>query len=148
MKKSLVILLLLTAFGLQAQGRFKEKKEQIKALKTTFISTELNLTPTEAEKFWPLYNAFEDKQREIKHDKRKQFLEANEDNIDQLSAKDAATYLAKSESIEDNLYQERKKFIQSLKEFLPAIKILKLKKAEETFNKKLLQQIRNKKNTN
>ena len=52
MKKSLVILLLLTAFGLQAQGRFKEKKEQIKALKTAFISTELNLTPTEAEKFW------------------------------------------------------------------------------------------------
>jgi hypothetical protein len=148
MRKSLVILLLLTAFGLQAQGRFKEKKEQIKALKNVFISTELNLTPTEAEKFWPLYNAFENTKREIKHDKKQQLLEANDDNIDQLSAKDAMAFLAKSESIEDNLYQERKKFIQSLKEFLPAIKILKLKKAEESFNLKLLQQFRNKKNVN
>ena len=38
------------------------KKEKIKALKTAFITTELDLTSAEAEKFWPIYNAFEEKQ--------------------------------------------------------------------------------------
>jgi hypothetical protein len=47
------------------------------------------------------------------------------------------------ENTEDELYQLRKKFIQDIKSILPASKILKLKKAEENFNKKLLNEIRN-----
>jgi hypothetical protein len=146
MRKSLVIFLLLTAFGLHAQGRFKEKKEQIKALKNAFISTELNLTPTEAEKFWPLYNAYEDKKRETKQDNWKRILENEEISLDGLSAKEAASLLAKVELNEESNYLERKKMLQSLKDFLPAIKILKLKKAEEQFKRKLLKQVRNKNN--
>ena len=49
------------------------------------------------------------------------------------------------ESTEDELFQSRKKFVNSLKGVLPAVKILKLKKAEEEFSKKLLQQYRDKK---
>ncbi len=36
-----------------------EKKQQdIEALKVAFISKELDLTPEEAQKFWPLYNQY------------------------------------------------------------------------------------------
>jgi hypothetical protein len=49
------------------------------------------------------------------------------------------------ESTEEELYQVRKKFITSLKAVLPATKILKLRKAEEEFSKRLLQQYRDKK---
>ena len=35
-----------------------EKGERIEALRIAFISNELNLTPQEAEKFWPVYNQF------------------------------------------------------------------------------------------
>ncbi len=126
--------------------RFREKKEQIKALKVSFITTELNLTPDEAAKFWPLFNAFEDKQQEIRKQKLKGFLDRKDDNsIDKLSEKDAATMLAQMESTEDELYQLKKKFVANLKGILPATKILKLKKAEEEFSKKLLQQYRDKK---
>ena len=145
MKKSLVIFLLLTAFGLQAQGRLKEKKEQIRALKTAYISTALSLTTEESVKFWPLYNAFEDKQRGIKLDKWKRYFDNSEGNLDELSTKEATALLIKMENNEDMMYQDRKKFVQSLKEFLPAIKILKLKNAEEEFKRKLLQQYRNRK---
>jgi hypothetical protein len=48
------------------------------------------------------------------------------------------------ESSEEELHQLRKKFISNLKSVIPAVKILKLKKAEEDFNRKLLQQYRNK----
>jgi hypothetical protein len=126
--------------------RFKEKKEQIKALKVAFITTELNLTSDEAAKFWPLFNAFEDKQQEIRKQKMKGFLDRKDDNsIDKLSEKDAATMLSQMESTEEELYQLKKKFVANLKGILPATKILKLKKAEEEFSKKLLQQYRDKK---
>jgi hypothetical protein len=46
------------------------------------------------------------------------------------------------ESNDDQLYLNRKKFITSLKGVISPIKILKLKRAEENFNKKLLQQYR------
>ncbi len=31
---------------------------QLEAMKTTFITTRLRLTPQEAEKFWPIYNLY------------------------------------------------------------------------------------------
>src|SRR5688572_11227273 len=34
------------------------KGERIEALRIAFISRELNLSPQEAEKFWPVYNQF------------------------------------------------------------------------------------------
>ncbi len=143
-----VFLISIASFGQNRplRERFKEKKEQVKALKVAFITTELNLTPEEAAKFWPLFNAFEDKQQEIRKQKMKAFLDRKDDNaIDKLSEKEAATLLIQMESTEDELYQLKKKFVANLKGVLPSTKILKLKKAEEQFSKKLLQQYRDKK---
>jgi Spy/CpxP family protein refolding chaperone len=146
MKKIVLFLAVFFSLLLQAQPpKSKEKKEKLKALKTAYISTELNLTPEEATKFWPIYHAFEDKQHEIKQEKWKRYLDANESSLNELSTKEASALLQKVEHTEENTYQERKKFVQNLKEFLPAIKILKLLKAEASFNRKLLQQFRNKK---
>jgi hypothetical protein len=36
----------------------QQKEQNIEALKVAFISRELNLTPDEAEKFWPVYNQY------------------------------------------------------------------------------------------
>jgi hypothetical protein len=61
-------LLFFSSFSTFAQGeKMKEKREQIKAMKVAFITTELDLNSSEAEKFWPIYNAFEEKEFEIKH---------------------------------------------------------------------------------
>ena len=69
----------------------------------------------------------------------------DDDSFDKLSEKDAETMLAQMESTEDELYQAKKKFAASLKGVISPIKILKLKKAEENFNRKLLQQYRDRK---
>ena len=124
----------------------RKKKEQIKALKVAFITNELALTSEEATKFWPLFNAFEEKQQEIKKQKLKGYLNrVDNDSFDNLSEKDATTMLVQMESTEDELYQLKKKFISNLKGVISPIKILKLKKAEENFNRKLLQQYRDRK---
>lgn len=109
-----------------------------------FITNELALTPDEAAKFWPIYNAYEDKQFEIKHQKMKAFKERMDSDLDKMNEKEASALLAQMQSNDDELYQIRKKFISNLKNILPATKIIKLKKAEDDFNRKLLQQYRNK----
>lgn len=150
--KLFIVILFLTSIVSYGQNfplkeHFQQKKEKIKALKVAFITNELELTSEEAAKFWPVYNAFEDKQQEIKKKKLKAYLERTDTNsIDKLSEKDAEVLLSQMESTEDDLYQLKKKFISNLKGVLSVNKILKLKKAEEKFNKKLLQQYRDKKN--
>lgn len=54
--------LLLLSFAGKAQEEtdLSEKKQQdIQALKVAFISKELDLSPDEAQKFWPVYNQYE-----------------------------------------------------------------------------------------
>lgn len=145
--KLITLLLLLLSISSFAQpgSRFKEKKEQVKSLKVAFITNKLDLTPEESAKFWPLYNAFEDKQHEIRKQRLKVYMDRVNNSDDKLSEKDATTLLNQMESTEEELHQLKKKFITNLKSVLPATKILKLKKAEEEFSKKLLHQYRDKK---
>ena len=143
--KLLVIIILFLSIYSFAQQKFGEKRDQIKALKVGFITNELALTPEEASRFWPIYNVFDDKQFELRHQKMNSYKEKMEDDsFDKMSEKEAASLLAQMESNEDELYIIRKRFIASLKGVIPAIKIIKLKKAEENFNRKLLQQYRDK----
>ncbi len=147
-KKILPLFIVFISISAMAQdGPFiRKKKEQVKAMKVAFITNELELTPDEAAKFWPLFNAYEDKQQEIRKQKLKGYLDRmDDDSFDKLSDKDASAMLTQMESTEDDLYQAKKKFVASLKSVLPPIKILKLKRAEENFNRKLLQQYRDKK---
>lgn len=145
-KKLLPILLLLISFNFYAQGeKMREKREQIKTLKVAFLTTELKLTSNEAEKFWPVYNTFDDKQFELRHQKMKSFMRRmNDETLDKMTEKEASTLLNQMESNEEELFTLRKNFIATLKGIIPASKIIKLRKSEEDFNRKLLQQYRDK----
>jgi Spy/CpxP family protein refolding chaperone len=146
-KKIIPILLLLTSFSFYAQDSgMKDKKEQIKALKVAFLTTELDLTTREAQKFWPIYNTFDDKQFDIRHQKMRAFKSRmNDSALDDMSEKEASTLLNQIESADEELFLLRKKFSKDLKAVLPAVKIIKLRKSEEGFNRKLLHQYRSSK---
>lgn len=145
-KNILPLLLFLTSFSFFAQnGKIDEKREKIKAFKVSFLTTELELSPTEAEKFWPIYNAYDDKQYELKYLKMKTYLrKLKDENLKNLSDKEAATLLSQIESTDKEIYQLREKYMSNLKKVLSAKKILLLKKSEDDFNRKLLQQYRDK----
>ncbi|MBS7233989.1 sensor of ECF-type sigma factor [Flavobacterium psychroterrae] len=145
-KNIFAIMLFLISFSFYAQsGKTDEKREKIKAYKVSFLTTELELTSTEAEKFWPIYNAYDDKQFELRHQKMKTYMrKLDDDNINSMSEKDALTLLSQMESTDKELYLLRDKYNTNLKKVLSAKKILKLKKSEDDFNRKLLQQYRDK----
>lgn len=147
-KNILPLLIVFISINAIAQdGSFiRKKKEQIKTLKVAFITNELALTSEESAKFWPLYNAFEEKQQEIRKQRLKGYADRmDNESFDKLSEKEAATLLSQMETSEDELHQAKKKFVTSLKGVISPLKILKLKKAEENFNRKLLKQYRDRK---
>ena len=124
---------------------FKENREKVKALKVAYITEQLELTTEEAQKFWPLYNAFDDKQAELRHEKMRAILDRfKPGNVEKLSEKDASNSLIQMEKIEEDLFNLKKKFIKDLQSVISAKKIIKLKKAEEDFNRELLKQMREK----
>ena len=136
-----IVFLLISTLSF-SQG-FKEKKEKVKALKVAYRTEQLDLTKEEAQKFWPIYNAFDDKQAELRHEKMRAILDRFEPgNVDKLSEKEASTLLTQMEAIEESLFTLRKKFIKDLQGVLSAKKIVKLKKAEEDFNRTLLKQMK------
>jgi hypothetical protein len=143
-KKFLPIFWLFFSFNFYAQGeKIEDKKEQIKALKVAFLTTALDLTTREAEKFWPIYNTFDDKQFDIRLRKMKAFKgRMSDEALNKMSEKEANSFISQMESIDEELFTLKKKFIKDLKEILPAVKIIKLKKSEEDFNRKLLHQYR------
>ncbi|NMH27318.1 sensor of ECF-type sigma factor [Flavobacterium silvaticum] len=141
------VLCLLFSSALFAQGGrlLKEKKEELKSVKVAFITDALDLTTAEAQKFWPVYNKFEDDQFALRQQKMEAYKDRmNDGSLETMTEKEAVTMLGQMEETEADLYQLKKKLIADLKTIIPAKKIILLKKAEEDFNRKLLQQYRKK----
>lgn len=74
MKKYLLILTMLAgsfsmAFAQENQtGDELSKQERIKALYVAYVSQQLNFTPEEAQKFWPVHTQFENELKSVKKD--------------------------------------------------------------------------------
>lgn len=145
MKAKIIITVFLLFSTITFAQNFREKREKIKALKVAYITEQLSLTTEEAQKFWPIYNANEDKQFELRHKKMRAIINKFENGgLEKLSDKEATTLIDQIETIEDELHNSKKSYIRELKTVISAKKIIKLKKAEDEFNKKLLKQFRGK----
>ena len=136
MRRILFILLLLMTTGIYAQrGGGPEK---IKALKTAHITTALNLTAAEAEKFWPIYNQHEEQMEAMKRQQRQEIASVVRGNIGNLSDSDANALIDKMINLKSQELEFQKALIADLKKVIPPQKILRLHRAEEEFKKMLL----------
>ena len=140
----LVLIIALSTFHLDAQD--DELGERIKALKTAYITNALNLTPQEAEKFWPIYNDYSEKINELRFNNMKQLLlkVKSEGGIDNLSDSEAEKIVKELMDIEMKMAVEKEKLYKNLIGVLPAKKRIKLYRAEQSFGRELLKQIRDK----
>lgn len=127
---------LLCCVGTFAQDR-DEHREKIKALKTAYITEGLDLTTKEAQEFWPVYNAYEEKRRNLYWREH-----ADVGNLECMTEDSADSKLQEYVEIEREDYLLRKKYYEDLKKIFSAKKIMQLEKVEDEFNKKLMREYR------
>ncbi len=89
MKKLVSIVFLcamaMTAFAQDDDESPRDPKmlEKIEAARIAFITEELQLTPTESEKFWPIYREFVQKRRNIRWELRRISRASDDQKSDQ-----------------------------------------------------------------
>ena len=146
--KRVILLLTFTAFILaqnvvfaQAKDEHKDKWEKYRAEKVAFLTNKLDLTPQEAEKFWPVYNQLEKERSEAQRAKReleKQVYDASEKLPDSEIIKLTREFAGNMEK-ECHLGTEyNEKFLK----ILPPQKVLQLYKAEGEFRMYMFRKFR------
>lgn len=127
----------------QAQAEDREAhRERIKALKTAYITQELNLSTEIAEKFWPIYNDYEARKKDLH---RREHLDMDLSRPECIDEAQANGMLQEYLDVEREEYILKKRLFKELKEIISAQDILKLHKLEDEFHKKLIREYRAKK---
>jgi hypothetical protein len=73
MKKLYLIIAMILAFGFGSYAqnlRQGGRPETVEAIKIAYFTRKLNLTPEEAQKFWPVYNQYADDLKQLRQQNR------------------------------------------------------------------------------
>ena len=136
MKKKMIMFLMFVGLSLSALSQ-----DKVEQLKIAYFSKELNLTTSEAEKFWPIYNEMEGKIKEIRKNRRKtsKYLQQNGDSLAADVVKKNTIAIFDNEIAEVNL---KKEYYNKIGEAIGYKKASKVYKLEIEFRKKLLHKLK------
>lgn len=124
----------------------RESREKIRTLKIAYVTEKLNLTENEAQKFWPIYNTYNQEQFTLRGSYRfslKKAIDKNE-TLDNVSEEDSKTLIALKLSTDIKLYELQKDFVKKIKEVISYKKIIKLQIAEIEFGRNLMRKYKQK----
>lgn len=127
-----------------AEQERQSRYEQIQSAKIAFFTTELELTPKEAEEFWPVYNNFW-KERERSYRR----IQGNLKNIEKAVSGEEKINESEIRSLMDKYVAEfategdiYKNYYSLFSKILPPSKVAKIYVAEERFRVKMIHQLR------
>lgn len=141
MKRFLIAagILIISSASLVAQN---PNQERLNAYKIGFFTKRLALTSSEAEKFWPLYNEYQEQKIKIQTERLgmiRTFNQAGSTMSDgQLTA--IGDKLVGSAVIETELAVA---FHEKLKKLLPPVKVIRYYQAENQYKTQLLNELQN-----
>lgn len=144
MKKILTLILslffLASAFAQDEETITPESKarEKINAARAAYITGRLELTPTEAEKFWPVYNEYMQKRQDFKQ----QFRAAKK------SGQSGSALLDLDLKIKQQEVDLEKEYSARFTKIISPEKLVILHQAETDFKKLLLRQIEQRQSRN
>jgi Spy/CpxP family protein refolding chaperone len=123
------------------KGSRQEKRENIEALKVAFITKKLDLTPEEAQQFWPIYNQYTDRLQDIRK-KRRQENKEKKQNFDEMSDKEIEQAVDNEIIFRQKELDLQKEYHSKFKAVLPIKKVARLYQAEEQFKRVLLDKLK------
>ncbi|QRR04320.1 Spy/CpxP family protein refolding chaperone [Dyadobacter sandarakinus] len=136
-----MVALLLSVTCTFAQRRSEEEIKRIQDAKVAIITNRLNLTQEQSAGFWPVYNEYAQKRREIHREQRKIMSDRKADGKtdDQVLGNLKEVQALRQEELDlEKEYQN--KFLK----VITAAQVIELYKAERTFNDMLLQRLKQK----
>ncbi|MCD4697631.1 MAG: hypothetical protein K8S16_15500 [Bacteroidales bacterium] len=126
--------------GFQQHNQKKEQRERIEAHKIAFITDKLNLSPAEAEKFWPVYNSNKEIMK-AEFESFREKIDFTPQDIQKLSDEEALAFLDSQQAHEQKMLKLKISFSDQLKSILPPQKILRLIEAEREFKVELMRKV-------
>lgn len=125
----------------QLQPLFAQnEKDKLEALRMNFISKKIELTVSESEKFWPIYNEYTDKLKAIKKNLRQTYRRKAEITNDK-DAEELYQLELQSKQAEVDIY---KQYSEKIKSIIGIKKLIKLRLAEEEFKREMINSIKDK----
>ncbi|CAG5071101.1 hypothetical protein DYBT9623_03337 [Dyadobacter sp. CECT 9623] len=135
------VLILAGLSAANAQRRSEEEIKRIQDAKIAIITNRLSLTPEQSTGFWPVYNEFSQKRREIHRAQRKI---VNDKKAEGKTDDQALNNLKEVQDLRQKELDLEKEYQNKFLKVISAAQVIELYKAEKTFNDMLLQRLKQK----
>lgn len=132
-------LLLISQFSFAQVKERQQIKEKAKAQKVAYITSQLELTESESQKFWPIYNEYQAEKESIR---KSMDINLSKDMTD----KEAEDMMYKVMDFKSKEIDIQKKYIQKMKAAISPKKIAKLFVAEKEFKEKVISNMKERRN--
>ena len=115
---------------------FENRRDRIEALRVSYITTELQLTTSESQAFWPVYNEFRAEEQAI----RKKYKPVKK--VEEMTEAEARMHLDKTLQRESEILDLKTKYNERFLAVLPAQKLAMLTVIDRKFKERVLREMK------
>ncbi|CAN5397852.1 hypothetical protein BH23BAC1_BH23BAC1_15120 [soil metagenome] len=114
------------------------RRAQIESAKIALITQRMQLTPQEAEKFWPVYNEYQQEKENI----RRQIVRGRQSEVEEVTEQQALDLIRQRQDLRRQELALDEKYYDQMIQVTSARQVMALSKAESEFRRILLQRLR------
>lgn len=140
----MISLILAATFIYADAGNRCDWKEKMMSERVAFLTLEMNLTPEEAQVFWPVYNQINGEKDEAIHNVFKAYKALDEAIKTERSEKEISKLLDSYLSAKAAQSEFEKKADEQFRKVLPVSKVAKLYLGEEKFRRQHIRKLHEK----
>lgn len=132
-----------TAYAQPENGHREDWKKKMMSEKVAFFTVELDLTPAEAQKFWPVYNQIDKERDDANAAVFMSYIELEKAIKEKKTDKEISNLLDRYIEALDRQGEINSKADEKYRKVLPAAKVAKLYVSEEEFRRQYIRRLRN-----
>jgi predicted phage-related endonuclease len=134
----IVVSILCVLWSSLAVAQSPEVLDKIESARIQLITERLELTPEQAEKFWPLYREYTERRQNL----RKEFLDARQEiKKEQMSEEESKKLIEKGLALKEKQLTLDRDYADKFNRVITAQQLLQLRKAEDDFRRLLLERL-------
>ena len=118
----------------------EERMKEIKAQKSAYLTRKMNLSPEEAQRFWPIYNQMDEELGAARREHRKYMRELLKKA--EPTEAEANEFLDRELAMEEKQLAVKKKYDPQLRKAIGAQKLVQLHQAERDFHREVMKRFR------